>query len=334
MDEVGKSKSKLWITWETQRRNAELAASFQAQYVALDYSDLPRSIRYCCCVFFTLRQFFFYPYELIFIQCPSLILALLLSVLRQVRSFTLVIDAHNAVFEYLRSKNALLRLSMRYCLKNADFILVSNSSLADIIGVYKNAPLPLVLPDKLPLIRKAFCPQRLEDQEHPIITFICSFAPDEPAEIFLQAMEMLAMPYTLFVTGKKRNAGTLLRFASNKIHFTDYLLPLEYDALLQHSDLLVDLTTRNDCLVCGAYEALAIGVPILLSNSKVLRGTFSKGCIFADNTVEDYQLAIKYFLANEKNFRKEILDFQQEYIDIWNSLFEQAAQKLSLWGGR
>ena len=57
--------------------------------------------------------------------------------------------------------------------------------------------------------------------------------------------------------------------------------------MLLSVDVIIDLMTRQDCLAGGAYEAVAAGTPLIVSNSEVLRRQFSSGTLFTDNTSED-----------------------------------------------
>ena len=51
-------------------------------------------------------------------------------------------------------------------------------------------------------------------------------------------------------------------------------------ALLSSVDFILDLTLREGCLVCGAYEGVALGKPLILSDTKALRAYFSQGCLY------------------------------------------------------
>jgi glycosyltransferase involved in cell wall biosynthesis len=63
-----------------------------------------------------------------------------------------------------------------------------------------------------------------------------------------------------------------------------YLPEEEYLRMMSSCDLILDLTTREDCLVCGAYEALGMGKPMLLSDTAVNREYFRKGVLYTDNS--------------------------------------------------
>ena len=71
--------------------------------------------------------------------------------------------------------------------------------------------------------------------------------------------------------------------------------------MLYSADAIIDLTTRENCLLCGAYEAVACGTPLILSNTKTLRNYFNSGSVYVDNTVESIQAGVEEMVANQLN---------------------------------
>lgn len=335
MEDVAKTKkaiaeitagNPIWLTWETQRRNTELAQAFSCVYGHYDYSYRPFWQRYPISAWQTVNLVFKSKTKVIFTQCPSLVLCSLILFLRVIKKFIWVIDAHNVAVEYARSNNVVLRFLMTLSLRSADFTIISNSSLSDAIS--KVGGRPLILPDKLPRIPQQDLPQRFQSVQRPILTLISTFASDEPIEEFIQGALAISQPYTLCITGKKSKAGELLRYASDKIIFTDFLTEEHYEGLIQHSDLLIDLTTREGCLVCGAYEALAVGVPIILSDTKVLRELFSCGAIFSANNSESFTKSLEEFLINYKIKNYDVQANRDRFNAEWNRHFENTLAQI------
>lgn len=318
---------KLWLTWETQRRNSELAAAFQCELMALDYSAQPRCIRYVRSVVMTVRTLTQKKPRLIVAQCPSIALVALLALLKPLFRYRFVIDAHNAFFDYARSHNPVLLTLTRLSAKAADYILVSNGALVDQVHLLGSSP--IVLPDKIPDIsRQQDRPALLSGIEGPIVSCICSFANDEPLEALLQAASQIATPVTFFVTGKRERAGALLRFESDRIRFTGYLPEHDYLALLSHSNLLVDVTTRQDCLLCGAYEALALEIPSMLSDTPALRDAFSSAALFSANNAAAFAATLSQALASGVLTGMNIRKAKSEFLTGWSKLYLDAAQAL------
>lgn len=317
----------LWITWETQRRNKELADAFNAKYLKLDFSSLSPLKRFFKSSYESIKEIRASSYQYIFTQYPSLYLCLLFAFISNFKKFTFVIDLHNAGVEVLEGESSFRKTLTSYALKQADFIIVSNSSLLERLKNYSCKF--VVLPDRLTQIPKLAAPSFLNSNNFNI-TLISSFSDDEPIEDFIKGFLSAKSPKNsvLYITGKKQLANGLLSYESDKIKFTDFLPEQGYEALIQHSRLLVDLTTREDCLVCGAYEAISAEVPVLLSKTKVLEETFSKGTVFSENNSSSYSKELESFFKNESQLKNEISQMKKDFEKKWDIFFEEAKKAI------
>jgi glycosyltransferase involved in cell wall biosynthesis len=165
-------------------------------------------------------------------------------------------------------------------------------------------------------------------------TLISTFKADEPIEKVIRAVLCTALPYTLAITGKRSGAGELLRYEGEKIRFTDFLPQEEYEALLRGSDLIIDLTTHQNCLVCGAYEGLSLGIPLLLSDSPASREYFPLGCLYTDNTVQGVQCALERFFEHRLQLSQEILCLYPLLQTRWEALFNEVTTRILHLEGR
>ncbi len=312
--------TRLWITWEHHRRSKELAPAFDCDYVVIDMSGRGRLMRYLASSLKTARLVLAKQWSAVFVQCPSLVLSVVVGFLRNFKSFVYVIDAHNALPNYERSNNKLLKWAAAYAVRKADFVIVTNDELKAAIERFGGTP--LILPDKLPHIPERPVPKLLDAAQRPAIVLVCSFAWDEPIEEILEGLVQLDTDYSLFVTGKKSKAGALLRFESDRIKFTDYLPEAEFEALIQHSDLIIDITVDERILVCGAYEAVSVGVPSVLADFPVTRALFRRGTVYAKNSSKDYADAVAQFLARQNELRSEMGAFSGEFAQFWAKQFE------------
>lgn len=317
---------RLWLTWETQRRNPELAQAFSCRYEALDYSRHSAVFRYLRSISDTFLVLLSVRPRVVFAQCPSLVLALFLAVLKPLFRFRFVIDAHNAAVEYTNSPRKLVSGAMEFALSQADIIILSNAALVEQLPRFRDRV--MILPDRLPEIPQRDAPALVVEKKRPYITLIASFAPDEPIAEFLEGAKAYAEKCTIFVTGRRSKAGSALRYESEQIVFTDFLVNEEFEALIQHSDLLVDLTLREDCLVCGAYEGISVEVPLLLSESEVNREFFPKGVIYAENSAVAYREALQKFLDSPDELREGIRALKHEFVPRWQKLFSAIESRL------
>jgi len=319
---------RVWLTWETQPRNKELAQAFGCDYGHIVREGVGGVRRYIYGAVDTFVYLLKGRYQTLFVQCPSVVLCLLVSLYATVTRKVFVIDCHNIVLDQA-GVGGVTRKVVSFIFRQADYVIVSNSALVP--RVKRLGGVPLVLPDKLPMVKGGSLPPAYSDCKAPLITFVCSFASDEPIDEFISAALLVEFDFTLFVTGKRSSAEKLglLKYESDKVIFTDYLKKRDYDALIASSDILVVLTTRDDCLVCGAYEALSISTPAILSDTQVLRECFPSAFYYTKNTQEDFQATLEVALGSEdyknRKGRLEIdkLRFEEEWVKIFSEINQE-----------
>jgi len=320
---VKKENDLYWITWETQRRNVELASAFKCNYFPLDYSRENKIIRYLKSSIKTVALLFNRP-KIVFVQCPSIVLCVLCAIFKSLFNYTLVVDAHNYIIRYLEDSNFIVKSFTKYILDKCDFIILTN------VGFAKSLPVEskkvLILPDKLPkMIEKKEKPKAFSNTKQNII-LISSFAKDEPIEAFIKAAESYTDKCKFFITGKKSKAKELLNYESESMVFTDFLDIEEFENYISHSNLNVDLTTEDNLLVCGAYETLAVGVPGMISDTEINRQTFKNGFVYSKVDVESIKLSLKGFFKREKELKSKINDYKAAFNSDWQKHFDKCLQ--------
>ena len=100
---------------------------------------------------------------------------------------------------------------------------------------------------------------------------------------------------------------------------TGYLPETEFICMLHSVDVIVDLTERENCLLCGAYEAVAVGKPLIVSDTEVLRKHFRTGVLYTDNTSKDLADKIEEALFNKNHLGMEIKSLREELNTEWQS---------------
>jgi glycosyltransferase involved in cell wall biosynthesis len=221
------------------------------------------------------------------VQNPSLVLAALSLAARWLFGYRLVVDAHNeAVTPFVNRQRTLVAVS-RWVLRRADLTLVTNAQLADIVRARGGTA--FVLPDRIPAAPAAAA-RTLRDRFNVVL--IATFAPDEPVGAIFEAVSGLDVD--LYVTGNNRRLAPAFAAAvPGNVVFTGFLAEADYWGLLRSADAILDLTSMPDCLVCGAYEALAVGKPMVLSGNQASRELFGAAAVFTDNSPGDIRRALQ-----------------------------------------
>ena len=115
------------------------------------------------------------------------------------------------------------------------------------------------------------------------VLFICSYDADEPFNAVFEAARALAgHGFRLYASGRYSRAG-LTAGTHPHVELLGFVDRATYDAYLHNVDIVLDLTTWQDCLVCGAYEAMAAGKPCVLSRTKALAELFTHGTVFCSH---------------------------------------------------
>ena len=294
---------RIWITWENQRRNRELSQAFGAELfelAAIDEIENP-SKKYIHGIIKTLNILFKEKPQLVFCQNPSIVLSFVLVLIRHLFKIKLCVDAHNAGLFPKEGRSSFLCLLSRFVQRGADLTIVTNEKLKQ--HVEMSGGRAFVLQDRIPSI-PIMAPLHLKGNEN--ILFICSYASDEPYDIVFKAARNLDPGIFIYVTGDYRKKAAQVSGLPRNLVLTGYLPEREYIEMLNSVDATIDLTTREDCLVCGAYESLSVEKPIILSSSQALRGYFNMGAIYTENKATDIEKAVYEVLAKKEDLIKEI----------------------------
>ena len=317
----------IWISWEWHRRAKEITSALGVDWIVLE-SDQARIVRYALNVWHTFWEIHSRRPSCLIVQNPSIVLAALSCMLRPLYRYYLIVDAHNAA---IHPENSLLkrcRPLLEYCLRKADLTIVTNEALARIVR--KSGGRYFVLPDRIPSVPRI---ERMHLNGKFNIAYICTFKEDEPVEAVVEAATQCGPEICLFITGDKKKCPSSLRQSiSDNIQLTGFLPEERYWSLLASVDLVIDLTTREGCLVCGAYEAIALGKTVILSDTEAQRTIFSKGVLFTRNTPEAIAQAIKIGIMGKNELEISVRDLGEDLADKWERLSRSLLQDHILTG--
>jgi len=308
----------LWVTWEHQRRNHGIATALGVPLLEIDLKA-GRLRRYAVSAWRTVRALVRSHPAVIFVQNPSLVLALLGVAWGRFTGTAVVVDAHNAATIPLASpRQGLLFTLSRFIVRHATFTIVTNQRVAEVIEA--NGGRAIVLPDRVP----TFEWQPRPDRDRRSILFICTFAPDEPFMAVLDAAARLDPAVLVFITGNpKQHAEAVRAAAPANVVLTGFLPESDYIDRLHAVDVVMDLTTRDDCLVCGAYEAVAALQPMILSDNQATRDHFNSGVVYTDNSVADLARAMTEALARRDPLRQQVTALKARLENDWRYQLER-----------
>jgi glycosyltransferase involved in cell wall biosynthesis len=318
----------LWIAWERQRRTLELSSRLGCRLRIFEHRG-PGVLRYPWSALRTALLLSRERPSLVVVQNPSMALAALACACKRLFGFALVVDRHSNFLLARRRRDdwkARLFLALsRYTLRNADLTLVTNGEIAD--RVLAAGGRPFVLPDPYPDVACAPPPPA---RPVPEAVFVCSWAEDEPIAEMMAACEALRGEAVVRATGrpKPRHSALLGRKPGNFLP-TGFLADADYLRLLAGADAVVVLTTMPSTLLCGAYEALALGKPLLLSGSRALREYFTAGAVHLEtHHPEEIARKLRLLLARRAELRQQGIAFLEASRAAWRSRREELGRLL------
>ncbi|WP_162628790.1 glycosyltransferase family protein [Marinobacter bohaiensis] len=315
----------IWLSWERHTRSRSLSECLDVPLheIVVHGNRLKRYVVSLICTVKVVKQS---STPVIFFQNPSLVLSVLLVFMRPVHKKILVMDAHNAGILPLEGRSRFLNFVAKWVVANVDITIVTNGDLANkVLGMGGN---PFVLTDPIPTSMFKGQSNKEASKGSRRVIFVCTWAYDEPyLEVIRAAKFLEGKGISVHATGKVPSQVRGMDKPTNFI-LEGFLSSDDYIELMCGSDLVLDLTSRNSCLVCGAYEAIASETPGVLSNNLASRTTFSKGFMFTENNGEQIAETIQEALYCADDLRSEIIDFKANYLVEIKRRVESLKQEL------
>jgi len=315
-----------WISWERHQRSRSLAAELgiRLREIAVSGGRLTRYWRCGTRTLALLSPARGRPHT-VFVQVPSIVLGVLTIVLRGPLRLRVIVDAHNAVFENALKFKGPAGGVYRWLVRKADGVIVTNEAVAAQARTLGGRP--FVLPDPVPALEPAGAAPPSNN-----VVVISTWAEDEPLEAILQAAQWLPRQLQMTITGRPKGAAAELAARTPRVVAPGFLSDTAYVALLSSARVIVDLTTRDNCLVCGAYEALAVGRPLVVSDTRALRELLRDGAIYCENEPRAIADAIAQASAEEQGMAARCGARREAYRLEWQAALQGLLRDLSAAG--
>jgi glycosyltransferase involved in cell wall biosynthesis len=305
----------LWITWENQRRSVELARALDVPLHVISGTRY-RWLRYPICSLKTAWLLVKSRPSLLFVQNPSIVLAALACLLSRPLRVRVIVDRHSN-FDFANLDRGLGNRLSDYSLRSATLTIVTNDELARLVE--SKGGRAFVLPDRLPTLRPG-PPYPFAGTKN--VVFVCTYKADEPLDEVLAAARLLPPGTTLYVTGDHSRLPASKRTAvPSNVVLTGFLPSPDYDRLLSSANVVLELTLRDHTLLCGAYEAVSAGTPLVLSNKAALTSYFNRGAIVTENDADSIAASVVAALDAEERLWEAIRELRDELARDWDTRF-------------
>lgn len=315
------------IVWAPyQRRAAILAEHLGASSEFVYYRKANRFLgtpgRYAVQALLTWRALRQRRPDVILVENPPIFAALIVSLYARLYGARYIIDSHTGAFlsQKWRWSVGLHRLLSRSALVT----IVHNTSQEKIVKEWGCNYLVIgFTPGSYPV------GERFALDEQFNVAVVSSFLEDEPIDLVFEAASSLP-DVNFYVTGDcARIAQPLLTKKPQNCYLTGYLPYERYVGLLRGVDAIMALTTSNHTLLMGAFEAVSVGTPMIISNWPVLRDYFSLGAVHVLNNVEGIREGVCLARSKQTALQQEILILQERLESEWGRKFAELQQLLS-----
>lgn len=204
----------------------------------------------------------------IIVIAPPVFAPLVVLPLARILGARMAIDLHSGALLDRRWRWAVPLLA--WLARHSTAAVVTLPSLA--AGLEARGVRTIVLPDPLPDLEPAPVLEAAAiETDPPEVIAICGWGDDEPLEALVAAA--VGRPWRLALTGRQRRPLDL----PAGVRLTGFLDDAAYAEALAGAAAIVVLTTRDETLLSGAWEAIAVGRPLVVSDTVALRSTFRDG---------------------------------------------------------
>ena len=171
---------------------------------------------------------------------------------------------------------------LRSVARSAAVTVAHNTEIAALIEPW---PSPVVVVDNY-AVPLGEVPKASERCAHGAVTVVASGSEDEPLDVVLAAARILGAHYQFVVTGSREAVLKRMRgFAlPPNVRLTGFLSRPAYLELLASCSMAVCLTDRPATMQLGAWEAVSVGCPVVVSDYQVLRDYFRDVAAFTANS--------------------------------------------------
>jgi glycosyltransferase involved in cell wall biosynthesis len=316
---VNQYEGTCWLTWERHQRSISIASQLKIPLLEFNRPG-GRAARYWHNSIATVRALFSSRPRRVFVQVPSVVLGCIAIVVARLRGFQLIVDAHNAVIEGAERGAWPMRSIYRWLLERADLTIVTNAFLAERASRFGGRY--AVLPDPIP----GFRADPGVEVDAASVVVISTWAEDEPLDEMLKACALLPSSIVTTFTGRPKGPVAELAKAARGVKLSGFVSHADYLRLLTSARVVVDLTTREDCLVCGAYEALALGRPLVVSDTRALRALLGDAAMYTENRATSIAAAIEAAVAANSELQRQSDLRRDQYAQEWRAISAQLEQ--------
>ncbi len=316
-----------FITWyPTCRRSDTIAAALGGSSHLVHYLKFKQPLyapfKYVAQSISSVRRLNADSPDVVFVAVPPSFAALMVWAFCRLTGRRFVIDAHTGLFDDHRW--TWLEPLNKFLARRAIVTIVTNEHLAS--KVHEWGGRSIVIGD-VPVEFNSPKQVDLGPGQHVVV--VNTFSVDEPLDEIIAAAKSVPT-VTFHITGNPKHARTdWSDELPGNARLTGWVTEEEYASLMASCDAVVCLTTHDHTMQRGAYEAMALGRPLVTSDWPILRETFSEGTLHVDNSAEGIAMAVKTALDNAESLSKKMADWAGLRRKVFNQRMQELKELIS-----
>ena len=259
----------------------------------------------------TLRRLHKVKPEVVFVMDPPVFSVAAVFAYCRPRRIPYLMDCHSGVFNSPKWRWALPL--QRYFGRRAAGVIVTNPVHLEEVASWPAKG--VIVGDPPPILESG--PAKPTPASPPWIFVIGVFGKDEELPRVLEAAARL--PGVGFrISGDTRRAEKAwLDDHPDNVTFTGFLSNEDFWSHVRGASAILTLTTREDTILRGGWEAMFMEQPLITSGTAALRRYFSRGTVFVDHDPAAIAAGVEYALSHLDELRLQAKALREEKYAIW-----------------
>ncbi len=256
--------------------------------------------------------------KVVFVQNPPIFCAMIAQMYSLLSGCKVILDHHSDAFS--KRWEWILPLQKRL-VSAAALNLVTTNHWVSIIESWGGKA--KILEDALPTFPPV-PPLQLPSGVN--VVMINTYADDEPLDEVIQASRSLPLVQFHITGNKDKLEKSVEDSAPSNVHFTGFLPDDQYIGLLKTADAIMALTTRDNTLQGGGFEAVSLGRPLITSNWPLLRQLFQQGTLYVDNSAAQLIQSIEEISQEGPRYSSEMTKYCAMKRNQWKGSLQEVLE--------
>ena len=326
----------VWFHWERRAEELSDAFGYPVEFLrdVIPSRRVPWFVRLPVNYFWktvaTLLLLFRRRPQVVVAQSPPSFCAMVCQIYCSLTGARLVVDGHNGAYQapWIRVP------AYPSALESAHAVFVHNQELLEPVQAILPRARLRVLYDRIPLRKMA--DGNGGEATKAFFLVVCSYDPDEPIAEMLGAasafVERHGTEFEFRFTGDSRKQREICELYQGRpgLIFTGFLSQADYDSMLADAFAVLCLSTDENVQQCGSIEAMAAGVPVIVSDSRTNQNIFPRGALLALNQRDSVLSKLEEMVSKRDQLRTELQSLRVERTERWKANFQDLRAELAI----